>query len=64
MFKVNNFYLKAEHTSATLKQNTHALFSSRMLHAEIVILASEVDLICLARNSHLKGFSHALPKMV
>ena len=34
----------------------------RMFH--ICILAFEVDLICLARNSHFTGFCHALSKMV
>ena len=49
-----------EHTCATLKRNTHVLFSSPACS----ILASEVDLICLARNSHFTGFCHALSKMV
>ena len=56
-----NFIWKLrEHTCATLKQNTHVLFSSPACS----ILASEVDLICLARNSHFTGFCHALSKMV
>ena len=49
-----------EHTCATLKRNTHVLFSSPACS----ILASEVDLICLAGNSHFTGFCHALSKMV
>ena len=49
-----------EHTCATLKRNTHVLFSSPACS----ILASEVDLICLARNSHFTKFCHALSKMV
>ena len=56
-----NFIWKLrEHTCATLKRNTHVLFSSPACS----ILASEVDLICLARNSHFTGFCHALSKMV
>ena len=56
-----NFISKLrEHTCATLKRNTHVLFSSPTCS----ILASEVDLICLARNSHFTGFCHALSKMV
>ena len=56
-----NFIWKLrELTCATLKRNTHVLFSSPACS----ILASEVDLICLARNSHFTGFCHALPKMV
>ena len=49
-----------EHTCATLKRNTNVLFSSLACS----ILASEVDLICLARNSRFTGFCHALSKMV
>ena len=56
-----NFIWKLrEHTCATLKRNTHVLFSSPACS----ILASKVDLICLARNSHFTGFCHALSKMV
>ena len=56
-----NFIWKPrEHTCATLKRNTHVLFSSPACS----ILASEVDLICLARNSHFTGFCHGLSKMV
>ena len=56
-----NFISKLrEHTCATLKRNTHVLFSSPACS----ILASELDLICLARNSHFTGFCHALSKMV
>ena len=56
-----NFIWKLrEHNCATLKRNTHALFSSPACS----ILASEVDLICLARNSHFTGFCHALSKMI
>ena len=52
-----NFIWKlGEHTCATLKRNTRVLFSSPACS----ILASEVDLICLARNSHFTGFCHAL----
>ena len=56
-----NFIWKLrEHTCATLKRNTYLLFSSPACS----ILASKVDLICLARNSHFAGFCHALSKMV
>ena len=56
-----NFIWKLrEHTCATLKRNTHVLFSSPACS----ILESEVDLICLARNSHFTGFCHTLSKMV
>ena len=34
-----------------------------MLHAEMSILTAEVDLICLSRNSHLKGFCDEWPKV-
>ena len=52
-----NFIWKLrEHTCATLKRNIRVLFSSPACS----ILASEVDLICLARNSHFTGFCHAL----
>ena len=56
-----NFIWKLrEHTCATLKRNTHVLFSPPACS----ILASKVDLICLACNSHFTGFCHALSKMV
>ena len=56
-----NFISKLrEHICVTLKRNTHMLFSSPACS----ILASEVDLICLARNSLFTGFCHALSKMV
>ena len=60
-YLIPQFYSELrEHTCATLKRNTHVLFSSPACS----ILASEVDLICLARNSHFTGFCHALSKMV
>ena len=56
-----NFIWKLrEHTYATLKRNTRVVFSSPACS----ILTSEVDLICLARNSHFTGLCHALSKMV
>ena len=56
-----NFIWKLrEHTCATIKRNTHVLFSS----SACSILASEVDLICLGRNSHFTEFCHALSKMI
>ena len=55
-----NIWKLREHTCATLKRNTHVLFSSPAYS----ILASELDLICLARNSHFTGFCNALSKMV
>ena len=52
-----NFISKLrEHNCATLKRNTRVLFSSPACS----ILASEVDLNCLARNSHFTGFCHTL----
>ena len=56
-----NFIWKLrEHTCATLKRNTLLLFFSPACS----ILAFEVDLICLARNSHFTWFRHAFSKMV
>ena len=56
-----NFIWKLrEHTCATLKRNIRVLFSSPACS----ILASEVDPLCLVRNSHFTGFCHALSKMV
>ena len=51
-----------ERTCATLKRINHVLFSSLTLTCST--LASEVDLICLTRNSHFTGFCHALSKIV
>ena len=61
---IAKFYLKAERTYLCNPKTKYscAVLLTGMFH--ICILASEVDLICLARNSHLTGFCHALSKMV
>ena len=61
---IAKFYLKAERTYLCDPKTKYscAVLLTGMFH--ICILASKVDLICLARNSHFIGFCHALSKMV
>ena len=59
---IAKFYLKAERTYLCDPKTKYscAVLLTGMFH--ICILASKVDLICLARTSDFTGFCHALSK--